>query len=631
MLNNLRIGTRLIAGFGATLLLLIGVALFANGRVKMVDTNLTTINDVNSVKQRYAINFRGSVHDRAISLRDVILVTSPAERSKAIEDIETLAKKYADSAGPLDAMLTPDKKPNGDELRILASIKETEAKTLPLITEVIRRKQSGDDAGAWNVLMQQARPQFIEWLARINQFIDLQEAANHAIGKSTRAETQSFSWLISLICLAALAIGGLIAWVSVHSVRPLRRMAEIMERLDEGEGSIEIPAATAGNELGQLSKAMTAFRAKLKEAEATNRAAEQSKQEQVETIVNSLGEGLTLLAQGDLTARVSADLQGPFAKLKADFNTALESLQDLIGSVMEKAEVIHTGSGEIARASEDLARRAEANSASLQQTAAAVTQMDQRLKATAEAAGRTVDRADGAIATVSGGRSIADEAVQAMTRVADSAKGIDDVIEGLDKIAFQTRVLAMNAAVEAGRAGEAGRGFAVVADLVSALAMRAEEEAGRARDQLTATQADIGAAVDMVQKVDNALADISGDVGEVHQLLGNIALDNQAQSSAITQVSTAIGTMDQSTQQNASMVEETSAAARNLAGEVAALSEQASRFNVGGGTHAVSVRAKVPARPAKATKAAAYVSPVKALPAAAMANGNASHDDWTSF
>ncbi len=165
-----------------------------------------------------------------------------------------------------------------------------------------------------------------------------------------------------------------------------------------------------------------------------------------------------------------------------------------------------------------------------------------------------------------------------MGRVSDSARGIDSVIEGLDKIAFQTRVLAMNAAVEAGRAGDAGRGFAVVADLVSALAMRAEEEAKRARDQLTLTQTDIVTAVQAVQKVDGALANISGDVDEVHKLLATMADDAVAQSSTISQITAAISAMDQSTQQNAAMVEETSAAARNLTTEVTSLSEQTGMF-----------------------------------------------------
>src|SRR5690606_31938120 len=203
----------------------------------------------------------------------------------------------------------------------------------------------------------------------------------------------------------------------------------------------------------------------------------------------------------------------------------------------EGAERLDVGVNEIAQATEDLARRTEGNAANLEQTSAAIAQMDDRLKSGADASRSTVMRADQAISIVSDGRHIAEEAVEAMTRVAASAEGIDNVIEGLDKIAFQTRVLAMNAAVEAGRAGEAGRGFAVVADLVSALAMRAEEEAARARDQLTATQTDIVAAVEMVQKVDGALADISGDVGEVHDLLARIAVDNQAQSTAITEVS----------------------------------------------------------------------------------------------
>jgi len=294
-----------------------------------------------------------------------------------------------------------------------------------------------------------------------------------------------------------------------------------------------------------------------------------------------------------------------FEQEQAGRAKAMEALQEretalsgLLGAINETVEAIRTGSQEIAQASGDLSRRTEANAASLAETAASVQEMDQRLKATAGNARRTVERADGAKATVDTGRAITEQAVAAMERVSDSAKGIDSVIEGLDKIAFQTRVLAMNAAVEAGRAGEAGRGFAVVADLVSALAMRAEEEAGRARDQLTATQADIVAAVGMVEKVDGALSNISGDVATVNDLLSQMASDNQAQATAITEVSTTIGDMDRATQQNAAMVEETSAAAQNLAREVDKLARQANSFQE---SNAPSAVAAGPGAAARAT------------------------------
>ncbi|MCY1170799.1 Methyl-accepting chemotaxis protein IV [compost metagenome] len=136
----------------------------------------------------------------------------------------------------------------------------------------------------------------------------------------------------------------------------------------------------------------------------------------------------------------------------------------------------------------------------------------------------------------------------------------------------------MNAAVEAGRAGDAGRGFAVVADLVSALAMRSEEEAKRARGQLTATQEDISTAVGAVQNVDGALSNISGSVEQVLSLVSRMAAENRTQATTIKEIAGAVNDIDRATQQNAAMVEQTSAAARNLATEVDGLDRNASRF-----------------------------------------------------
>ncbi|WP_335339211.1 methyl-accepting chemotaxis protein [Sphingorhabdus sp. M41] len=400
-----------------------------------------------------------------------------------------------------------------------------------------------------------------------------------------------------------------------------------MEALASGDLDSLIQFSDYEDCVGRMTRAMGTFR-----DNAVNIQTSSAEREAATTV---LAEHLSKLAEGSLDVLIEEPLPGAFAQLSENFNTALTQLQEMIVSVNEGARGIRTGSHEIAQASEDLARRTETNAATLQETSSSLSQIDDRLKATATSANRTVSRADDAISSVKSGRSVADEAVQAMGRVSESAKGIDSVIEGLDKIAFQTRVLAMNAAVEAGRAGEAGRGFAVVADLVSALAMRAEEEAQTARDQLTVTQADIGTAVEAVTKVDSALESINEGVGEVHQLLGQMAADNQVQSTAVTEISGAISLMDQATQQNAAMVEETSAAARNLLTEVDALSENAGKFELASDDRKSLAKKKAnqPAANGKSkSKSQTYVPPMHVM-ANGSGNGlsNGHSGEWADF
>lgn len=438
------------------------------------------------------------------------------------------------------------------------------------------RKEDAED-----IIQHPAREAYEVIDEALGGIVQQQDQALKAGAAATDAQSAAALWTLVLVSLVGLlAIGtGVVLMVRRQVTGPLIAITALMDRLANGDNGMDVPNADRRDEIGNMARAVLVFR-------NNARAQVESQQEKLRAdteqklVVDTLSEGLGCLAKGDLTFLIEAQFTGAYEQVKTNFNGAITSLRELIGTVIESTRTLRTGSHEIAQAAEDLARRTEGNAASLEETSAALTQIDSRIKATAIAAGQTVERADEASSSVSSGRSVADEAVQAMSRVRDSAKGIDEVIEGVDKIAFQTRVLAMNAAVEAGRAGEAGRGFAVVADLVSALAMRAEDEARRARDQLSVTQTDIVAAVEAVEKIDGALTDISGGVGEVHALLGSMAIDNQAQASAITKISAAMNMMDQSTQQNAAMVEQTSAAARNLSNEVQALAEEAARFRL---------------------------------------------------
>jgi methyl-accepting chemotaxis protein len=474
-------------------------------------------------------------------------------------------------------------------------------------------------------------------------------AEAEALTAATAATSLSMLVIGLIGVVAAIAIGIFVARRTI--IAPLRDLEGTMRTLADGNNKVDVVGTDRRDEVGEMAKAVLVFRDNAQEQERLA-AAKASADAEQKMVIDTVSSHLESLSQGDLTRPINAQFSGSYAALKDNFNAALSSLSTLLQSVKESVRSIGSGSSEIEAASEDLARRTESAAASLEETSAAVAQINDRLRTGAASATTTVGRADQAMVTVGTGRGTAEEAVAAMGRVAESAKGIDSVIEGLDKIAFQTRVLAMNAAVEAGRAGEAGRGFAVVADLVGQLAMRSEEEAKRAREQLTATQNDVELAVGAVERVDGALVGISSDVSAVHELLSAMAVDNQAQAAAVQQIASAIGTMDESTQQNAAMVEQTSAAARSLNSEVRVLGERADGFRTAtnsapGAAAPIRMAKPVTKAPAKPRAAApepkialkttqqpserVYQSPVKPLPAAAIPALVRRNDEWDEF
>ncbi|WP_440985334.1 methyl-accepting chemotaxis protein [Xanthomonas sontii] len=268
-LSNLRIGQRLALGFLTIIVLMVLLTVVGIQRVHSIDQRLTAINEVNSVKQRYAINFRGSVHDRAIALRDVVLLDDAASRQATEQTIDKLAGDYARAAQPLDVLLAASS--DAQEKAILQRIQGIEARTMPLIAQVRRLRDAGDTVQAQALLLQQARPAFVDWLASINAFIDLQEAKNRQAAKEAMATARGFALLMVGCTVLALLLGTLIALLLTRRVvRPLRQALGLAERI--GAGDLSSPdTATTRDEAGQLLRAMQQMQRRLHEVISAQR------------------------------------------------------------------------------------------------------------------------------------------------------------------------------------------------------------------------------------------------------------------------------------------------------------------------------------------------------------------------
>ena len=297
-------------------------------------------------------------------------------------------------------------------------------------------------------------------------------------------------------------------------------------------------------------------------------------------VVSALADSLGRMAQGDLTADITAPFEGRFQQIKSDFNTAIDSLRRAMGAIATATDGLQAGSDEIASASDDLSRRTEQQAASLEETAAALDELTATVRRSAAGAKEASDAASSAREEAAKSGEVMRQAVAAMGEIEQSSGQITQIIGVIDEIAFQTNLLALNAGVEAARAGDAGRGFAVVAQEVRALAQRSAEAAKEIKGLISESSDHVRSGVTLIGEADVALGDIVERVGMIGGLMEQIAQSSREQAAGLAEVDLAVGQMDQVIQQNAAMAEQATAASRGLADDAVRLEAQVEHFQV---------------------------------------------------
>jgi len=406
-------------------------------------------------------------------------------------------------------------------------------------------------------------------------------------------------WDLGLMAGLTLLLGGLIlggVWAMRRAVvRPVEAITAYMAKLAQGDYEAEVPFANRADELGEMAKAIAVFRENLLEGRALrdredqarldaehHRAATEAERREAEesrrAALDGLAQGLAQLAAGQVGVRLTRAFAEDYERLRHDFNATAETLNATMGDIGASSRGVHVGAAEIAQAADDLSRRTEQQAASLEETAAALNQITGAVRQAADSAGRANGMVDAAREEARATETSVRDTVTAVREIETASTQIGQIIGVIDEIAFQTNLLALNAGVEAARAGDSGKGFAVVAQEVRALAQRSADAAKEIKTLIGAATDKVEIGVTLVDRTGAALGSIIERVGEISVVVAEIATAAQEQALSLGHVNTAVNQMDQMTQQNAAMVEQTTAAAHSLKGEASRLGDLVRKF-----------------------------------------------------
>ena len=545
----MRIAARLYTGFGLLLALMLGLTIYGVFQVIQVDRGLTKVNQQDSVEQRQAINFRGSVHDRAIAIRDAVLEQDSRAAQQHYQTMQELANFYTTAEREL-SNLYQQGNPSRQERALLADIERIEGDTLRVTTQLQRLIDSDQHDAARNMLLNDVSPAYSEWLAAINALIDYQEASISSQVEGVIEDTNGFAAGMLGITLIALIAGGVIAYTTV--------------------------------------------------------------QRMVKTIGGEPEDALQMIAQiarGDLSVEVTS-------KHKRSIMAAVGSLAKDLRTMIH--ETVHA-SNQVAAAAMQLAQTAQRNEkliaqqqSETDQGAAAIEQMSLTVQ---EVASHTVQAAD--VASIAenefeqGAREVnanqqainllADEVASAadvIGQLSADAREIGTVLEVIQSIAEQTNLLALNAAIEAARAGEHGRGFAVVADEVRNLATRTQDSTRQIDAIIERVQAGAGQAVEVMQRgneqaatsveqarrTGESLQTINQSVSRLNDMNAQIATAAEEQSAVAGEINANFSRITQTASESSTGAREVSEASASLEALAHSLQGSVGKFTIGDNT-----------------------------------------------
>lgn len=380
----------------------------------------------------------------------------------------------------------------------------------------------------------------------------------------------------AVIVLVTLLAVGVARWIN----RPLREIASTTSKLADGDTEVKIVGSAHKHELGEMARSLEKFRDAHLQREQIAEEREQNAKAQQQGIVDAISTGLSQLADGNLTARITDEFAPEYESLKVDFNDALSKLEDVLEKVLKSISVITQSASDMNGSTQDLSHRTENQAATLEQTAAALDELTVSIKSSAEGAKEVEATVQSTRQEAERSGDVVRQAVTAMDEIEDSSKQISQITLVIEDIAFQTNLLALNAGVEAARAGESGRGFAVVASEVRALAQRSSQAAKEVTTLIQNSSHHVERGTSLVGDAGSALTQIIERVNHISDLISGIAASTGEQATGLSEINIGVNQLDQATQQNAGMVEASSRQGGLLAQEAKSLAAIVARFHV---------------------------------------------------